>query len=51
MDAVFISLILVCLFHGLILHEIRPQSKGQVLLAKAATRLTAWVETQRLAAG
>src|SRR5260221_10815522 len=50
-DALLIPLVLVCLFHVASIPQYRPAYKGRVLSAKAWKRLTARVETRRLAAG
>src|SRR5258707_11424810 len=50
-DAMLIPLVLVCLFHVASIPQYRPAYKGRVLSAKAWKRLTARVETRRLAAG
>jgi hypothetical protein len=50
MDAMLVALLLVCLFHITNIPQVRPPGNGQGLLAHAEERLTAGVETPRLAA-
>lgn len=51
MDAVFLSLVLLCLFHGLFSPTNKTNRQAVGRMAKAEERLTAAVETARLAAG
>jgi hypothetical protein len=51
MDAVFLSLVLVCRFHGLYSTTEKTNRHGVGRTATAEERLTAAVATARLAAG